>query len=163
MRQIRLFKAVYIKPKRVRARKVSEFIGRHPHLRGDVFEEVRHRAGARLEEIPHSVGGVLENVGQLILLDADALGGEGEALEILYAGVGHIGKIFYFLRIVNYARGHYGQCTSGDRGSCSKCFTGSPNVSFYLLAPFLSALFCFPHTLLEAAYFGDEIQGQCAE
>ncbi|EKX55589.1 hypothetical protein D516_4280 [Rhodobacter sp. AKP1] len=90
LRDARLLEARDIELQRLGPRQVAELLRRDAHLRRDLLEEVLHLAAAGREEIAHLVVHVLQDVGELLLLDADALRGGRPALQRPGRGVGNL-------------------------------------------------------------------------
>ena len=120
----RALEAVDIELQRFRPRKPRELVCRHPHPWRDVLEEIRHRAAAGLQEIAHAVIHILQDIGELFLLDPHRSGGRRPTLERLRVGIRHLGELANLIGGSHRRAGHRDNstcqrsCGSGCRDLC---------------------------------------------
>ncbi|EKX55577.1 hypothetical protein D516_4435 [Rhodobacter sp. AKP1] len=90
LRDAGLLEARNIELQRLRPGEGAELLRRDADLRGDLLEEVLHLAAAGREEVADLVVHILQDVGEFLLLDADALRRRRPALQHLGRGVGDL-------------------------------------------------------------------------
>ncbi|WP_371747265.1 hypothetical protein [Acuticoccus sp. I52.16.1] len=93
LRQPGTLQGVDVELQRLGTGEASELIGGDAHPRRDLLEEVRHGAAAGLEEVADAIVHVLQDVGELLLLDTYRPGGARPALEALGRGVGDLHEL----------------------------------------------------------------------
>ena len=120
MANARALEAVDIELKRLWPGKPCELVGRHPNPWRDVLEEIRHRPAARLQEIPHAVVHVLQDIGQLFLLDPHRGRGRRPALEDLGVGSGNLRKLADLVGGRDRRAGHRNASGRKRRGGSSR-------------------------------------------
>ncbi|WP_306623579.1 hypothetical protein [Agrobacterium sp. SORGH_AS_0745] len=108
---------------RLRTGQVLERICGQANLGCDIFEEVFHRTAAGLVEITNPVIHILEDISELVSLNADRASSKSKPLEIFKRRVGNLGALCDIVdcaESTSKSNSETGQGSGRRRGCCNK-------------------------------------------